>query len=292
MEAVLVAAEIRTKLTVVTSTTSQLETAANTYKDALLEAPAQVGQSRGGHGEVDPAIGRNADRRSRQVLIDFMDDQMTSLSETALKEKVMGAIKQVSSPPPPKKLIPVAGNKVTVDIRPLPVLSRWPVDNSRRALLGPTRIKAPPAPAFFLLYSNNICDPPRSPQSYPYQQMSTLDNSHALSLSVLLLFPKRTFDVSSRASFISTFQSMDLETKGGSSFIHCCSTARVLQLALRSLCGTSTLHNAASPNACFLLCSECSNLSASLANATKGFRWHVGAKLRAKHKSTLVKPML
>ena len=100
-----VAAEINTKLATVTNTSSQLESSANSYKDALLKAPTQLTIAREGQDSVDPAVGRSADRRSRQVLIDFLDDQMTFLSETAIKEKILDAINKISSPPPPKNVI-------------------------------------------------------------------------------------------------------------------------------------------------------------------------------------------
>jgi hypothetical protein len=96
---------MHTKLAVVTSTTTQLESTANTYKDALLKVPTQSNFTRERQGETDPAIGRNADRKSRQVLIDFLDNQMTSLSDMAIREKIMDAFSQVKSPPPPKNII-------------------------------------------------------------------------------------------------------------------------------------------------------------------------------------------
>jgi hypothetical protein len=95
-----VAAELNGKLATVSSTTSQLESTANTYKDALLKVPAQAAHVREGQGEIDPAIAARADRKKRQVLIDFPDNQMTSFSEMAIIEKVKDAIKQISSPPP------------------------------------------------------------------------------------------------------------------------------------------------------------------------------------------------
>ena len=94
------AAELNGKLTTVSSMTSQLESTANTYKDALLKVPAQAAHVREGQGEIDPAIAARADRKKRQVLIDFPDNQMTSFSEMAIIEKVKDAIKQISSPPP------------------------------------------------------------------------------------------------------------------------------------------------------------------------------------------------
>jgi hypothetical protein len=97
-------AEIHTKLTTVTSTSSQLESTANTYKDALLKIPTQLSHPREASGMTDPAIGRSADRKTGQVLIDFQDDQITSLSVTAIKEKVSNAIKETTSPPPPKDI--------------------------------------------------------------------------------------------------------------------------------------------------------------------------------------------
>jgi hypothetical protein len=99
------AAEVHTKLTTMTSTTSQLESTANSYKNALLSVPAQLSQKGEGQGNLDPAIGRSADRRSRQVLVDFPDDQMTSLSETMIKEKIIDAIKQIATPPPSKNVV-------------------------------------------------------------------------------------------------------------------------------------------------------------------------------------------
>ena len=100
-----VAAEINAKLATVSNTSSQLESTANTYKDALLKAPTQIIQAREGHDTVDPAIGRSADRKSRQVLIDFLDDQMTLLSEATIKEKILDAINKITSPSPPKSII-------------------------------------------------------------------------------------------------------------------------------------------------------------------------------------------
>lgn len=97
-----VATEIQAKLAAVASTTTQLETTANSYKDALLKVPPIQHHSVEGQGIMDPALGRNADRKARQVLVDFLDDQMNSLSETAIKEKVTDAVNKVTSPAPPK----------------------------------------------------------------------------------------------------------------------------------------------------------------------------------------------
>src|SRR6266852_600306 len=98
-----VAAEIQGKIIVVTNSTSQLESTANSYKDALLKIPSQIGHAREGQGETDPVIGRNVDRKSRQVLIDFSDDQMTTLSTMAIEEKILEATKKVSTTSPPPK---------------------------------------------------------------------------------------------------------------------------------------------------------------------------------------------
>jgi hypothetical protein len=98
-------AEIHAKVTAVTSTSAQLETAAITYKDALLKIPSQLNHAGERNSLTDPAIGRSADRKTRQVLIDFVDDQMTALSITAIKEKVLDAIKKVTFPPPPKDVV-------------------------------------------------------------------------------------------------------------------------------------------------------------------------------------------
>jgi hypothetical protein len=97
-------AEIHAKVITVKSTTSQLETTVNTYKDALLKIPAQLSRTGEGNSLMDLVIGRSADRKMRQVLIDFTDGQMISLSVEAIKEKVTEAIKKVTSPPPPEDI--------------------------------------------------------------------------------------------------------------------------------------------------------------------------------------------
>jgi hypothetical protein len=93
--------DINGKLTAVANTSSQLESTVNTYKDALLKAPAKATYPGEERGDVDPAIGLRAERKQRQVIIDFPDDQMTSLSDTTIIEKVKNAIKEVPSPSPP-----------------------------------------------------------------------------------------------------------------------------------------------------------------------------------------------
>jgi hypothetical protein len=98
-------AEIHAKVLAVMSISVQLETMANTYKDALLRIPSQLNHTGEGNSLMDPVIGRSTDRKMRQVLIDFMDDQMTTLSITTIKEKVLEAIKKVTSPPPPKEVV-------------------------------------------------------------------------------------------------------------------------------------------------------------------------------------------
>jgi hypothetical protein len=97
-----VAAEINGKLVTVSNTTSQLESTANTYKDALLKVPVQSAHVRDGQGDLDPAIVARADRKKRQVLIDFPDNVMSSFSEMAIIEKIKDAIKKVEHPPPPE----------------------------------------------------------------------------------------------------------------------------------------------------------------------------------------------
>jgi hypothetical protein len=98
------AAEIQVKIAVVTSMTSQLKIMVNSYKDALLKAPTQLAHPGHRQGGTDPAIGRSVDRKTRQVLIDFMDDQMSALSEMAVKEKILDSIKQISFPLSPKNV--------------------------------------------------------------------------------------------------------------------------------------------------------------------------------------------
>lgn len=92
------AAELNGKLTMVSNTSLQLESTANSYKDVLLKVPAQVTHVSEGQRDVDPAIGMRADRKARQVLIDFLNDQMTSLSQMAIIEKIKDAIKKVNFP--------------------------------------------------------------------------------------------------------------------------------------------------------------------------------------------------
>jgi len=94
------ATEMHGKLLAVSSMSTQLETTANTYKDALLKIPAQLNSPRIGQGEIDPAISRSTDRKSRQVLIDFADNQITALSTAAISEKFMDAAKQTLPPHP------------------------------------------------------------------------------------------------------------------------------------------------------------------------------------------------
>jgi hypothetical protein len=98
-------AEIHAKVLAVTSTSVQLETTTNTYKDTLLRIPSQLNHAGEGNSLTDSAIGRSTDRKTRQVLIDFVDDQMTALSIMMIKEKVLEAIKKVTSPPPPKEVV-------------------------------------------------------------------------------------------------------------------------------------------------------------------------------------------
>ncbi|KAI0284670.1 hypothetical protein BGY98DRAFT_930727 [Russula aff. rugulosa BPL654] len=50
------AAELNGKLTTVSNTSSQLESTANSYKDALLKVPAQVTHVSEGQRDVDPAL--------------------------------------------------------------------------------------------------------------------------------------------------------------------------------------------------------------------------------------------
>ena len=95
------ASEMHSRITAVSSTTSQLETTANSYKDALLKIPTQLNNPDKGYGEIDPAISRSADRKSRQVLIDFPDDQMSSFSTETIKEKILDAANKIKDPAPP-----------------------------------------------------------------------------------------------------------------------------------------------------------------------------------------------
>jgi len=67
-----------------------------------MKIPTQQNIAKVGQGETDPAIGRNADRKSRQILIDFIGEEITTLSLSAIKDKVkvLDAICQVNNPPP------------------------------------------------------------------------------------------------------------------------------------------------------------------------------------------------
>ena len=55
-----------------------------------------------GQRNVDSAVGMKADRKARQVLIDFLNDQMTSLSQMIIIEKIENAIKEVNFPLSPE----------------------------------------------------------------------------------------------------------------------------------------------------------------------------------------------
>jgi len=102
-----VSTELHAKMAAVSSTTSQLETTVNSYKDALLKVPASSHPSWNNESQynLDPAIGKSADRKSRQVLIEFINDQFISLSEKAIKEKILDTFKQISTPAPPKDIV-------------------------------------------------------------------------------------------------------------------------------------------------------------------------------------------
>ena len=88
----------------VSSKATQLETTVNTYKDALLKAPTQTAPQRIDTEFTDPAIDRDVERKSRQVLINFSDDQITSLSEFEIKSRLYESLAQVSEPSAPKDL--------------------------------------------------------------------------------------------------------------------------------------------------------------------------------------------
>jgi len=87
------------------STISQLESTVNLYKDMLFKVSTQSNHVRERQVEIDPALGRSADRRLRQILIEFMDNQITFLSEMAIKGKVLSAIQQITIPTSPKDII-------------------------------------------------------------------------------------------------------------------------------------------------------------------------------------------
>jgi hypothetical protein len=123
--------------------------------------------------------------------------------------------------------------------------------------------------------------------SCPYQQMST---SHLVQPSYsfpfgLLAAQGRRLSASHPAPHLSIHSSLRTMPLCGYSV---CSLYGVLSMDLE----TKSLHNAASSNACFLLCSlQYSNISASPESAAKGSRLQVRAKLeRIKPKSTLVGP--
>ena len=93
----------------VSSKATQLETLASSYKDTLLKAlthptPSYPAPQRSETETLDPTIDRDVERKSRQVLIDFTNDQFTSLSEVEIKSRLYDAILKVSDPPAPKDL--------------------------------------------------------------------------------------------------------------------------------------------------------------------------------------------
>ncbi|KAH9985483.1 hypothetical protein BJV74DRAFT_886258 [Russula compacta] len=98
------AADLNAKLAKISNTTMQLESIASLYKDTLLRVPTQPTQTGIGQGELDLALSRRMDRNARQVLIDFVDDKMTSHSNDTIKEKIKEALSKINDPPPPKDL--------------------------------------------------------------------------------------------------------------------------------------------------------------------------------------------
>ena len=110
------------------------------------------------------------------------------------------------------------------------------------------------------------CDPP--PRSPRFLSLSTNEHlGHYLHIQVSGRYTL------SYLTYVRVL-SVNLETKGVSSFIYC------VEMRGATACAPFTswnLHNAASLDACFLICSECSSLSASLAYVTS--RLQVGAKV-------------
>ena len=88
----------------VSSKASQLESTVNTYKDALLKAPPQPNPLKVMSEASDPALERDTERKSRQVLLDLPDNQLTTSSEFEIRQKVYDVIHEISNPQAPKDI--------------------------------------------------------------------------------------------------------------------------------------------------------------------------------------------
>ena len=84
----------------VSDTSTQLASTASTYKDALINSNAQMRGRTDNSTQIDPRIIRDAERKSRHILIDTMDTKITKASIVEIKEKVSNALKTSTNPPP------------------------------------------------------------------------------------------------------------------------------------------------------------------------------------------------
>ena len=119
-----VASDMSKSINEATTATSHINDMALNYKQALLRTAAQAvppmqarvntkeyaleaGQldspyDAGGSVQTDPRIIRDLDRKSRQILIDTLDPDITGASQADIKEKVTAAIKKITDPTPPE----------------------------------------------------------------------------------------------------------------------------------------------------------------------------------------------
>jgi hypothetical protein len=95
--------EIGAKVAKVSDSSTQLESTAKSYRDALLKMPPQVQKdAQVARNLVNPEVGKIADRKARQILIEMQDGEAIMLSTDAIKEKLEQIIKQVTVPAPPE----------------------------------------------------------------------------------------------------------------------------------------------------------------------------------------------
>ena len=95
--------EIGAKVAKVSDSSTQLESTAKSYRDALLKMPPQVQKdAQVARNPVNPEVGKIADRKARQILIEMQDGEAIMLSTDAIKEKLEQIIKQVTVPAPPE----------------------------------------------------------------------------------------------------------------------------------------------------------------------------------------------
>ena len=83
-----------------TAPPQQLRT--NTKGYALEEGQLDGPYDTGGNDQTNLRIIRDLDRKSRQILIDTIDPDITGASQVDIKEKVIAAIKKITNPTPPE----------------------------------------------------------------------------------------------------------------------------------------------------------------------------------------------